>query len=300
MDLERRRAEVVRETASVRREQPLRPDRARVIVRHGRIELLDTIFFQTGRAEVQAASLIDLFPSRADLRRFAGERLDRLGEPARELAIDTYRKAREQRPDHPASHRLLAFALLRAGQPDEAFDILVEAVRRQYPGGRFAGVQEILLEDVGIAAAACRRDPAKQDAILQRTLAVGSRLEGAPSLRFVLAGRPTPTTSTSTSSTATAARPPTARSTCPAAAACMPTSPPATAPSASTSRARPRPSPTPLKAHYYSRGPMGYGMGKLEIVQHDGRGNLRFDERPFVIMADHAFVDLGKVTGPLR
>jgi hypothetical protein len=40
---------------------------------------------------------------------------------------------------------------------------------------------------------------------------------------------------------------------------------------------------------------MGYGMGKLEIIEHDGAGNLRFEERPFVIMNDNAFVDLGTV-----
>ncbi len=40
---------------------------------------------------------------------------------------------------------------------------------------------------------------------------------------------------------------------------------------------------------------MGYGMGKLQIIDHDGHGNLRFDERPFVIMQDGAFVDLGHV-----
>ena len=57
--------------------------------------------------------------------------------------------------------------------------------------------------------------------------------------------------------------------------------------------------PYKLQAHYYSRGPMGYGMGKLEIIEHDGAGNLRFEERPFVIMQDHAFVELGVVQGPL-
>ena len=51
--------------------------------------------------------------------------------------------------------------------------------------------------------------------------------------------------------------------------------------------------PYRLRAHYYSRGPMGYG--KLEIIEHDGRGNLRFEERPFVVMVDQAFVDLGTV-----
>jgi predicted Zn-dependent protease len=53
-------------------------------------------------------SLIDLFPSRADLRRLAGERLERLDDAGRELAIDTYQKAVAERPDHPSGHRLLA------------------------------------------------------------------------------------------------------------------------------------------------------------------------------------------------
>jgi hypothetical protein len=38
---------------------------------------------------------------------------------------------------------------------------------------------------------------------------------------------------------------------------------------------------------------MGYGMGKLEIVDHDGEGGLHFEERPFVVMEDRAFVELG-------
>ena len=67
--------------------------------------------------------------------------------------------------------------------------------------------------------------------------------------------------------------------------------------------ARPAPSarayPYKLQAHYYSRGPMGYGMGKLQIVEHDGNGGLRFEERPFIVMRDGAFVDLGKVPAPL-
>ena len=57
--------------------------------------------------------------------------------------------------------------------------------------------------------------------------------------------------------------------------------------------------PYKLQAHYYSRGPMGYGMGKLQIVEHDGNGGLRFEERPFIVMRDGAFVDLGKVPAPL-
>lgn len=51
--------------------------------------------------------------------------------------------------------------------------------------------------------------------------------------------------------------------------------------------------PYRLLAHYYSRGPMGYGMGKLEILEHDGSGGLSFEERPFVVMRDRAYVELG-------
>ncbi len=50
--------------------------------------------------------------------------------------------------------------------------------------------------------------------------------------------------------------------------------------------------PYRLQAHYYSRGPMGYGLGKLQIIDHDGKGGFTFEERPFVVMVDQAFVDL--------
>ena len=53
--------------------------------------------------------------------------------------------------------------------------------------------------------------------------------------------------------------------------------------------------PYHLEAHYYSRGPMGYGMGKLEVIDHDGKGGLSFEERPFLVMVDQAYVDIGTV-----
>ena len=45
---------------------------------------------------------------------------------------------------------------------------------------------------------------------------------------------------------------------------------------------------------------MGYGMGALAVLQHDGKGRLWFEHRPFVIMQDDAFVRLGSVRGPLK
>jgi hypothetical protein len=38
---------------------------------------------------------------------------------------------------------------------------------------------------------------------------------------------------------------------------------------------------------------MGYGMGLLQIVKHDGRGKLAFEDRPYIIMNSRAYVDLG-------
>ena len=57
--------------------------------------------------------------------------------------------------------------------------------------------------------------------------------------------------------------------------------------------------PYRLMVHYYRRGPMGYGMGTVQIVQHDGAGELRFDARPFVIMRDDAWAELVTLRHPL-
>src|SRR5262249_52038172 len=91
-------------------------------------------------------SLLDLFPSRADLRGLAGERLERLGDAGLDLAIDTYKKAVLDRPDHPSGHRLLAWALLRAGRTQEAFEALEKGIEQRYPAGRFLGVDRVLKE----------------------------------------------------------------------------------------------------------------------------------------------------------
>ena len=61
---------------------------------------------------------------------------------------------------------------------------------------------------------------------------------------------------------------------------------------------RPQAYPYRLVVHYYRRGPMGYGMGRVEVIHHDGEGRLTFEQRPFVVMKDEAFVDLGAVERP--
>ncbi len=252
------------------------------------------------RAARAYGSLIDLFPARADLRRFAGGRLERLKDNVGlALAADDFAKAAEQRPDHPASHRMLAFALLRLGQPAKAFEAISKGLAQTYPSGRFLGAEQILREDAGLIAAAwMKAAPGAAPEVRERLAKVGGVAEDEPSLRFVLTwetdandvdfhifdgrkghafysrkhlasgGDLYADVTTGYGPECFTIRLPKAR----------------------------RAYPYTLKAHYYSRGPMGYGMGKLELIEHDGAGGLRFEERPFVVMVDQAFVDLGAVT----
>ncbi|MFT3770300.1 MAG: AgmX/PglI C-terminal domain-containing protein [Minicystis sp.] len=254
------------------------------------------------KGEVRSAaraygSIIDLFASRADLRRMAGERLERLA-PAYALALaaDSYEKSVQQRPDHPAGHRLLAYARLRSGDPAGAFDAIEAGARRQYPSGRFAGVDQILREDMGILGAAwIKADPAKEQDVKRRLQSAGTSLATTPSLRFVLvwetdnndvdfhihdgkgghayyASKNLPSGGSLYADVTTGYGP-----------ECF------NVPLAPEKRAL----PYRLQAHYYSRGPMGYGMGKLQILDHDGHGGLTFEDRPFVVMQDRAYVELG-------
>ena len=243
-------------------------------------------------------SLIDLYPSRADLRRLAGERLERLGKPGLELAIDTYRKAVLDRPDHPTGHRLLAWALLRAGRCAEAFAALEKGIEQRYPGGRFAGLDRVLREDLGLLAAAwLRAEPARRAEVLDRLEIHGATLESEPSLRFVLSWetdandvdlhvydhrgghaffshRTLPSGGELYADVTTGYGP-----------ECFAVRSPADRDAG----------PYRLRVHYYSRGPMGYGMGTVQVVRHDGAGGLTVEPRPFVVMEDNAMVSLGSV-----
>ncbi|MEM9463037.1 MAG: VIT domain-containing protein [Myxococcota bacterium] len=241
-------------------------------------------------------SILDLFPSRADMRRYAAAQLEALDEPALDLAIDAYRKARDQRPDHPSSHRNLAWALLHRGDHREAFATLEQGLERDYPPGRFAGVQRVLREDLGIVAAAwLRHDPTNARRIQSRLAAQRTTLPTDPSLRFVLtwetdandvdlhvidaAGhdayheRPSPPSGGELFADVHNGYGP----------ECFAVASPDAG------------YPYRLIAHYYDRGTMGYGLGKVQIVHHDGEGEVVIEDRPFVILEDNALVDLGAV-----
>ncbi|MBL4635540.1 MAG: AgmX/PglI C-terminal domain-containing protein [Kofleriaceae bacterium] len=245
-------------------------------------------------------SIIDLFPSRADLRRFASARLIALGKGGIELSIDSLKKAAAQRPGHLSVHRLLGYAMLRNGDLEGAFSAIEKGLGQRYPSARFAGGIRILQEDLGIIGQAwLAKNSSKRTEIKTRLLVANSRLATKASLRFVLNwetdandvdfhiydGRgghafyrePALATGGRLYADVTTGYGP----------ECFAIEGPALA------------FPYALRIHYYSRGPMGYGMGQVEIMQHDGKGGLKFDTRPFVVMNDNAFVTLEPITKAL-
>ena len=244
-----------------------------------------------GEAARAYGSLIDLFPSRADLRRLAGERLVALGQVGVPLASDTFRVAVEQRPDHPSGHRNLAWSLVREGEHAEALAVLRAAMEQSFD--RFEAAHRILREDAALIAAGWRA--ADRDADVAGALeGLDVKPSSSPELRFVLnwetdandvdfhiydakgghayySSRDLPSGGTLYADITSGYGP-----------ECF---------------AIPEPGAFPytLQAHYYSRGPMGFGMGQLQVIEHDGAGGLHIEDRPFVVMTDGAFVPLGEV-----
>jgi hypothetical protein len=250
------------------------------------------------RAARAYGTLIDLFPARADMRRFAGSRLDRLKAAGLPLALDTYTKALEERPDHPASHRLHAYALLRSGAPEKAFNAAIEALHHDFLQDRFPGGRQILAEDVGlIGAAFIKAEPKRAAEIATRIMEAGGTLENNPSLRFVLTWETDANDVDFHIYDSSGGHAFYSQKTLPSGGSLYADITTGYGPECFTIRVpkEKRQALYTLQANYYSRGPMGYGMGKLEVIDHDGHGNLTFEEHPYVVMVDHAFVDLGVV-----
>ncbi len=241
-------------------------------------------------------SIIDLFPSRADMRRFAGQRLERLGKLGQSLATDSYTKAVAQRPDHLTGHRLLAYGLVRLGKYAEAFTAAEKGVKRNYPSGRFAGGKRALRDDLGmIGAAWAKHAPTKRAHIVQRLSALKLTIANRPSTRFIMTWETDANDvdfhiydakgghASYNNKRLASGGELFADVTNGYGPEVFAIDGPATA------------GPYRVKIHYYSRGPMGYGMGRLEILKHDGKGGLRSEFRPYVVMTDSSYVNLGKV-----
>ncbi|MEM6992426.1 MAG: VIT domain-containing protein [Myxococcota bacterium] len=239
-------------------------------------------------------SLIDLFPSRADLRRTAGQWLMKLEGDGHALAIDTFGKAAAQRPDHPTGVRQLAYALAQRGDLERAFNTLNDGLDREYP--RRPAASAILAEDLallGHAWIAAAPEAAKTvlPVLAARSL---SRPEHA-STRLVLCWE---TDANDVDLHIFDAKGGHAYYEAQRLASGGSLSADVTqgyGPERFEIEGTPTAGPYRVQAHYYRRGPMGYGMGALQVVHHDGAGKLTVQDHPFVVMRDGAWVDLTTV-----
>ena len=260
------------------------------------IGLGETLEAQKNHAQAARiyGSIIDLFPGRADLRRFAGERLERIGGTARALAIDTYRRAVEERPDHMTGHRLLAYALLRDGRHADAFAAILKGLEQKYPEERFAGGQRVLSEDAGlIGAAYAAAQPDKKTEIVAALRKHRSSLPTRPSTRFIMYWETDANDVDFHIQDAQGGHAFYGSRELPSGGELYADITTGYGPECFTIQGRPKAGPYKISIDYYSQGPMGYGMGLLQIVKHDGKGTLEFQDRPFVIMNDHAYANLG-------
>jgi hypothetical protein len=240
-------------------------------------------------------SIIDLFPSRADLRRYAGMRLARLTVGV-DLAADSFAAAVESRPDHLTGHRLLAYAHARAGRYDRALAALEAGLDRRYPPGRFAGGTRVLADDLSIIAAAQIAAKPEVAAAVRRRLAARELEPSGPTVRFVLSWE---TDANDVDFHIYDGRGGHASFRNKALASGGELYADITdgyGPECFAIDGLPQAGPYRLRAHYYSRGPMGYGIGQLEIVRWDG-AKLSVEARPFVVMNDGAYLELGSWGG---
>jgi hypothetical protein len=181
---------------------------------------------------------------------------------------------------------------------EKAFDVIVKGASRAYPLDRFPGVDRILHEDVGLIAAAwIKAEPKRRAEIMAKVKEAKGIVESAPSIRFVLTWE---TDANDVDFHIYDARGGHAFYSRPHLASGGDLYADITTgygPECFTIRLpkQRRSTAYTLQANYYSRGPMGFGMGKLEVIDHDGQGGLNFEEHPYVVMIDHAFVNLGTI-----
>jgi hypothetical protein len=242
-------------------------------------------------------SIIDLFPGRADMRRFAGERLARVDSSrGADLIVDTYRRAVADRPDHLTGRRLLAYALFRSGKPAEAFDAILAGIDQPYPDGRFAGGERVLAEDAGmIGAALIEQQPAQRKHVMAELAKRNLSLVTQPSTRFILYWETDGNDVDFHIQDAHHGHAFYASPHLPSGGDLYADITTGYGPECFAIQGTPKAGPYRLSINYYSQGPMGYGMGLLEVQRFDGKGKLSFEDRPYVIMNDQAYVDLGKI-----
>jgi tetratricopeptide (TPR) repeat protein len=243
-------------------------------------------------------SIVDLWGDRAELRRFAAERLEHVGDAGpRALAVDVYAAAVADRADQPSGHRLLAYAKLGVGDREGAFDAIQRGIEAAQRSPRGEPLRDLMRQDAALLAAALvKEQPSRRGELESRLAALGTLLETSPSVRFVLHWE---TDANDVDLHVTDALGQTAnygQRSLRSGGSLLADVTTGFGPEAFVIPSKGTAFPYSLRAHYFARGAMGFGMGKVQIVCHDGAGGVSVEDRPFVIQSEKADFDLGKVT----
>jgi len=252
-----------------------------------------------GHGELAArafGSIAELHPSDAAMLRFAAGRLEALGRSGSPLAIDVLEQAQRQRPDHPSSHQTLAWALARRGRFAAAFEALAHGYDNSYPDGRFVSARAELGEELRIIAAAWLRAAPKQRGTIEARLAeLGLSIASEPSLRFVLTWETDVNDVDLHVEDGQGNRAWYSQPQLESGGTLLADVTTGFGPETFVIDGEPTAYPYHLAVDYFSRGPMGYGMGHVQVIHHDGKGNLELETFPFVTMTEKTKLRVGVV-----
>lgn len=240
------------------------------------------------RAARAYGSLLEV-ATRPEHRRAAAGFLEGLAAhhpPALALALEIYERALAERPDHPSSHRLRAWALVRAGQSKEAFDTLERALRTQsFDSSRFPGAYDLLRADLGLIAALIASRRIDMAASLLAASQVGATFPKTPISRVVLTWENDETDLDLLlydDANKLSVAPHDVRS--------------GYGPEyIDLTRQRNTPQSVRVAAEQVRGGPTGWVFGKVSVVKYSPAFGIDVEDRPFVIMTPGAAAPLGTV-----
>jgi hypothetical protein len=230
-------------------------------------------------------SLIDLFPEDARLRRVASSRLERLSDPlAGGLAIDSLEKALTLEGGRALTQRQLGWMWVKRGQYQKALDRLTAAVQapKEDDGETLPA---LLRQDIGmVARALLAQHPGVHASILRQLKLTGIPFSSEKLLRFVLMDESEDQLTLGLYANPEKGRLLGTRIGDGHAVGYLVSPSERRAPY--TIRAR-----NVVGSRFHPD--TALGLGYVEIVQHDGKGRLTVETRPFVIMTEPSELDLG-------
>ncbi|WP_411823082.1 VIT domain-containing protein [Leptospira sp. 'Mane'] len=244
-----------------------------------------------GNATRAYASFVDYFPVRADIRRWAGEKLLAIGDY--ETAIDTLKISLAQRPDHPSTYHLLSIAYLKLNLWKDANSVLVKGLNTQF-SDRFQNVHDIFYDDLDLVYTLAKNSGVAWTEPVNEGKTIIKPKSLKKEIRFILAWETDANDVDFHIYDKSGNHAFYSKKELESGGALYADLTGGYGPECFRIT-NPKAFPYRLEAHYYSRGPMGYGMGALQIIRFDGEKKLDLETRNFVIMNDGAYIDLGVV-----